>query len=55
MAAQDLAERGGADAVIVSGPRSSIPPSADTVKKVKASVNLPVIFLIAVLCSLCTL
>jgi membrane complex biogenesis BtpA family protein len=43
LAAQDLAERGGADAVIVSGPRSSIPPSVDTVKKVKSSVSLPVI------------
>jgi len=43
LVAQDLAERGGADAVIVSGPRSSLPPSIETVKKVKESVQVPVI------------
>ncbi|ARM75372.1 BtpA/SgcQ family protein [Acidianus manzaensis] len=43
LAAQDLAERGGADAVIVSGPRSSLPPSIENVKKVKESINLPVV------------
>lgn len=43
LAAQDLAERGGADAVIVSGPRSSLPPSIENVRKVKDVVKLPVI------------
>jgi len=43
IAAQDLAERGGADAVIVSGYRSNIPPSIDTVKKVKSSIKLPIV------------
>ncbi len=42
LASRDLAERGGADAVIVSGQRSDIPPSLETVKKVKEAVNLPV-------------
>lgn len=42
-AAQDLAERGGADAIIVSGPRSPIPPSLETVGAVKQSVNVPVL------------
>lgn len=44
LAAQDLAERGGADAVIVSGSRSSIPPSIENVKKVKEGIkNLPIV------------
>ena len=42
-AAQDLAERGGADAVIVSGPRSPIPPSFEKMKKVKDAVDKPVL------------
>src|SRR5581483_8682755 len=42
-AAQDLAERGGVDAVIVSGPRSPIPPTAERVAAVKAAVELPVL------------
>jgi len=42
-AAQDLAERGGADAIIVSGPRSPIPPSVERVRRVKRSVNKPVL------------
>jgi membrane complex biogenesis BtpA family protein len=42
-AAADLAERGGADAVIVSGPRSPIPPSVEKVKRVKGAVNKPVL------------
>jgi membrane complex biogenesis BtpA family protein len=42
-AAQDLAERGGADAVIVSGPRSPIPPSAERLASVKTAVELPVL------------
>jgi uncharacterized protein len=42
-AAQDLAERGGADAVIVSGPRSPIPPPFERVKKVKDAIKKPVI------------
>ena len=42
-AAQDLAERGGADAVIVSGPRSPVPPSLERVKKVKDAVAKPVL------------
>jgi uncharacterized protein len=42
-AAQDLAERGGADAVIVSGPRSPIPPSFERVKKVKDVIDKPVL------------
>lgn len=41
-AAQDLAERGGADAVIVSGPRSPVPPSFERVKKVKDAITKPV-------------
>jgi len=43
IAAQDLAERGGADAVIVSGYRSNIPPEIDVVRKVKSAVSLPVL------------
>jgi membrane complex biogenesis BtpA family protein len=42
-AAQDLAERGGADAVIVSGPRSPVPPTLERVKKVRAAVDKPVL------------
>jgi uncharacterized protein len=42
-AAQDLAERGGADAVIVSGARSPIPPTFERVKKVKDSIRKPVL------------
>lgn len=42
-AAQDLAERGGADAVIVSGPRSPIPPSEEALASVKNSVGKPVL------------
>ncbi len=42
-AAQDLAERGGADAVIVSGPRSPIPPSFERVKKVRDAIAKPVL------------
>jgi membrane complex biogenesis BtpA family protein len=41
-AAQDLAERGGVDAVIVSGPRSPIPPTWERLETVKAAVELPV-------------
>jgi len=42
-AAQDLAERGGADAVIVSGARSPVPPSFERVKKVKDAIDKPVL------------
>lgn len=42
-AAQDLAERGGADALIVSGPRSPVPPSFQRVKKVRDAINKPVL------------
>jgi membrane complex biogenesis BtpA family protein len=42
-AAQDLAERGGADAVIVSGARSPIPPSFERVKKVRDAIDKPVL------------
>ena len=42
-AALDVAERGGADAVIVSGPRSPIPPSLERVKKVKDAIDKPVL------------
>ena len=42
-AAKDLAERGGVDAVIVSGPRSPDPPTFDTVTSVRNSVKLPVL------------
>ncbi|QGA55313.1 BtpA/SgcQ family protein [Sulfolobus sp. E5-1-F] len=43
IAAEDLAERGGADAIIVSGPRSPIPPDIQNVIKVKKAVKLPVL------------
>jgi membrane complex biogenesis BtpA family protein len=42
-AAKDLAERGGVEAVIVSGSRSPDPPTFDTVKLVVESVRLPVL------------
>jgi membrane complex biogenesis BtpA family protein len=42
-AARDLAERGGADAVIVSGARSPDPPSAERVAAVRAAVHVPVL------------
>lgn len=42
-AAMDLAERGGVDAVIVSGPRSPDPPTFDTVASVANAVKLPVL------------
>ena len=42
-AAQDLAERGGVDAVIVSGPRSPIPPTWERLATVKEAVKLPVL------------
>lgn len=42
-AAQDLAERGGVDAVIVSGPRSPIPPTWDRLEAVLGAVELPVL------------
>ncbi|WP_229768273.1 BtpA/SgcQ family protein [Sulfodiicoccus acidiphilus] len=43
IAAQDLAERGGADAVIVSGPRSPIPPDLDRLRKVRSVVSKPIL------------
>lgn len=42
-AAKDLAERGGADAVIVSGSRSPDPPSLETLRRVSDAVELPVL------------
>jgi membrane complex biogenesis BtpA family protein len=42
-AARDLAERGGADAVLVSGARSPVPPSYETVKSVREAIRLPVL------------
>jgi len=42
-AARDLAERGGADAVIVSGSRSPVPPTFETLRLVKGAVQLPVL------------
>jgi membrane complex biogenesis BtpA family protein len=42
-AAKDLSERGGVDAVIVSGPRSPDPPSPQDLKSVSAVVQLPVL------------
>jgi hypothetical protein len=42
-AARDLAERGGADAVLVSGARSPVPPSLETLKAVKEAIKLPVL------------
>ena len=42
-AAADLAERGGADAVIVSGSRSPDPPSFERLASVEAAVDVPVL------------
>jgi membrane complex biogenesis BtpA family protein len=42
-AARDLAERGGVDAVIVSGARSPNPPSLEKLERVSGAVELPVI------------
>jgi uncharacterized protein len=42
-AARDLAERGGADAVIVSGARSPVPPGLETVARVRESITAPVL------------
>jgi membrane complex biogenesis BtpA family protein len=42
-AARDLAERGGADAVIVSGARSPIPPTFERVRTVKNAITTPVL------------
>ncbi|HST24597.1 MAG TPA: BtpA/SgcQ family protein [Gaiellaceae bacterium] len=42
-AARDLAERGGVDAVIVSGARSPDPPSFEMVSSVVEAVELPVL------------
>lgn len=42
-AAADLAERGGADAVIVSGSRSPDPPSFERVAAVRGAVEVPVL------------
>ena len=42
-AARDLAERGGVDAVIVSGSRSPDPPALGTVDLVRDAVHLPVL------------
>jgi membrane complex biogenesis BtpA family protein len=41
-AARDLAERGGVDAVIVSGPRSPDPPSLESLQLVSDATSLPV-------------
>jgi uncharacterized protein len=42
-AARDLAERGGVDAVIVSGARSPDPPSFERLESVSEAVELPVL------------
>jgi hypothetical protein len=42
-AAADLAERGGADAVIVSGARSPVPPTLEAVERVRAAIDAPVL------------
>src|SRR6266516_2368807 len=42
-AARDLAERGGADAVVVSGPRSPDPPAPERIAAVKGAVEVPVL------------
>ena len=42
-AASDLAERGGVDAVIVSGARSPVPPLPEVLARVKEAVELPVL------------
>lgn len=41
-AAADLAERGGADVVIVSGARSAVPPTYERLEAVRAAVDVPV-------------
>ena len=43
IAAEDLSERGGADAIIVSGSRSPVPPEVERVKAVKNVVDKPVL------------
>ena len=43
IAAEDLSERGGADAIIVSGSRSPVPTDVDRVKAVKNVVDKPVL------------
>ena len=42
-AAKDLAERGGVNAVILSGPRSPDPPRPQDLKVVREVVDLPVL------------
>lgn len=42
-AAADLAERGGADAVILSGARSPVPPTFERVERVRAAIDAPVL------------
>lgn len=42
-AAADLAERGGADAIILSGARSPVPPNFETIERVRAAVDAPVL------------
>jgi membrane complex biogenesis BtpA family protein len=42
-AAADMAERGGADALIVSGRRSPDPPPVERVQRVKVATNKPVL------------
>ena len=42
-AARDLAERGGVDAVVVSGARSAEPPSPSRLQSVREAVDLPVL------------
>lgn len=42
-AAADLAERGGADAVILSGARSPVPPLLENVDRVRAAIDAPVL------------
>ncbi len=43
IAAEDLSERGGADAIIVSGSRSPVPPEVERVKAVKKVIKKPVL------------
>ena len=42
-ATSDLGESGGADAIIVSGPRSPVPPSREALTRVREAVDLPVL------------
>jgi membrane complex biogenesis BtpA family protein len=42
-AARDLAERGGVDAVVVSGARSAEPPSSGRLSSVRDAIDLPVL------------